>query len=358
MALYRPVHIGALTLPGNLFLAPVAGYSDRAFRSVCIEQGADFTYTELVSSEALVRSRDAGALARDGGLPRGPQGRLLSAAGRLLLRADNEARYGIQLFGSDPEVMARAAVLLAPYGPAVVDINAGCPVPKVVKTGAGSALMKDPGVLGRVVEAVVRASEQGLGGIPVTVKIRSGWDAASLNYRECARIAADAGAALVTLHARTRAQGYGGKSDWSHIADLAGTLPVPVAGSGDLFSPEDAEKMLRETGCAAVMFARGALGNPFVFSAARSFLLTGSWRPPEAPERLKTAFRQLVLLADDLGEGTACREMRKQFCAYTKGCMGGPGLPGGGALRNRLVHAETVNEYREILASSGLEDCP
>jgi nifR3 family TIM-barrel protein len=344
MVLYRPVTIGALTIPGNLFLAPVAGYSDRAFRFICIEQGADFTYTELVSSEALVRLERG--LPREAGVSAGSPGRVLSAAGRLLARADNERRYGIQLFGSDPGVMARAAVLLAPYGPELVDINAGCPVPKVVKSGAGSALMKDPHTLGRIVEAVVRASEQVLGGAPVTVKIRSGWDAASINYRECARIASDAGAALVTLHARTRAQGYGGKSDWSHIADLAGTLPIPAAGSGDLFSPEDAEKMLRETGCAAVMFARGALGNPFIFSAARSLLLAGSWRPPAAPERLETALRQLVLLAEERGEGAACREMRKQFCAYTRG------LPGGGALRNRLVHAETIQEYREILGDS------
>jgi nifR3 family TIM-barrel protein len=323
MGFYLPVSFGSLTLGGNLFLAPVAGYTDRAFRSVCINQGADFTYTELVSSEALMRNTE-------------------KTAG-LLARGKNENHYAIQLFGSNPEVMYRAALLLAPYHPDAVDINAGCPVPKVVKTGAGSALMSRPDTLGRIVQAVVRASREALGEAPVTVKLRSGWAEGELSYLSCARIAADAGAALVCLHPRTRAQGYSGKSDWSCIADLVSRTTLPVAGSGDLFTPEDAERMFRETGCAAVMFARGAMGNPFIFSAARSLLTTGSWRPPDPGERLKTAFTQLVLLAEERGEAAACREMRKQFCAYTKGSAGGA------ALRNQLVHAETIREYRDIL---------
>jgi nifR3 family TIM-barrel protein len=208
--------------------------------------------------------------------------------------------------------------------------------------------MSTPDTLGRVVQAVVRASREALGGVPVTVKLRSGWAAGELTYRTCARIAADAGAAMVCLHPRTRAQGYSGKSDWALIADLVSRTSLPVAGSGDLFTPEDAERMLRETGCAAVMFARGALGNPFIFSAAKSFLLTGAWQSPDPGERLKTAFDQLVLLAEEKGERTACREMRKQFCAYTKGCSGGA------AVRNRLVHAETIGEYRKILDAPGL----
>jgi nifR3 family TIM-barrel protein len=338
--LYRPVVIGSLTLPGNLFLAPVAGYSDRVFRSLCIAQGADFTCTELVSSEALVRNRSPHDRSSPG-----------DRTNPILRRGDTETRYAIQLFGADPAVMYQAAGLLAPYHPEVVDINCGCPVPKVTKTGAGSALMRNPATLGRIVEAVVRASKEGLGEAPVTVKMRSGWDAASINYRECARIAVEAGAALVSLHARTKAQGYAGQSDWSHIADLVSRIAVPVAGSGDLFSPEDAGRMLQETGCAAVMFARGSMGNPCIFSATRSWLLTGSWMPPEASERLTTGFRHLVLRAADIGERTACREMRKQFCAYTKGLMGGA------ALRNRLVHAETIAAYRDILreTAAGIE---
>ncbi|GHV77464.1 tRNA-dihydrouridine synthase [Spirochaetia bacterium] len=328
MGLYHPVEIGSLALPGNLFLAPVAGYSDRAFRSVCIEprvheQGADFTCTEMVSSEALTRNGVRTEL--------------------LLPRAENEERYAVQLFGAEPEVMYRAALLLAPWRPDAVDINCGCPVPKVVKTGAGSALMRSPDRLGRVVEAVVRASKEALGGVPVTVKLRSGWDGASLNYRECGRVAVESGAALVCLHPRTRTQGYAGRSDWSHIADLVSRLPVPVAGSGDLFSPEDAERMLRETRSAAVMFARGAMGNPFIFAAAKAFLSGDAWQAPTPEERLETAFRQLSLLARDMGEGPACRTMRKQFCAYTKG------VSGGAVLRNRLVHADTIEEYQAII---------
>jgi nifR3 family TIM-barrel protein len=323
MELYRPVKAGPLVIPGNLFLAPVAGYTDRAFRSLCIDQGADFTFTELISSEALVR----------GGVK----------TEYLLRRADNEERYAIQLFGADGEVMYRAAALLAPWRPDAVDINCGCPVPKVTKAGAGSALMRNPDTLGRVVEAVVRASKESLGEAPVTVKMRSGWDAESINYRECARIAVEAGAALVSLHPRTRAQGYGGRSDWSHIADLVSRLPVPVAGSGDLYSPEDAERMLRETGCGAVLFARGAMGNPFIFAAARALLRGEEYAPPGREERLRTALRQTGLLARDMGEGPACREMRKQFCAYTRG------ISGGAVLRNRLVHADTIEEYRIIL---------
>jgi nifR3 family TIM-barrel protein len=270
----------------------------------------------------------------------------------LLPRAENEVRYAVQLFGAEPEVMYRAALLLAPWRPDVVDINCGCPVPKVIKTGAGSALMRSPEKLGRVVEAVVRASKEALGGVPVTVKLRSGWDASSLNYRECGRVAVEAGAALVGLHPRTRTQGYAGRSDWSHIADMVSRVAVPVAGSGDLFSPEDAERMLRETRCAAVMFARGAMGNPFIFAATKARLSGDTWQAPAPQERLETAFCQLMLLVRDMGEGPACRTMRKQFCAYTKG------INGGAALRNRLIHADTVEEYQEIcgLRSVGIGD--
>ncbi|MDR0389910.1 MAG: tRNA dihydrouridine synthase DusB [Spirochaetaceae bacterium] len=327
MALYHPVKIGALEIPGNLFLAPVAGYTDRVFRSVCAEWGADFSFTELVSAEALVRTANNG----------------LSKTERLLVRGDGETRYAVQLFGSDPAVVARAASLLEGFSPDALDLNSGCPVPKVIKTGSGAALIREPARLAALVSAAVKIAETRLGGIPVTVKIRSGWDSGSINYRETARAAVEAGASLVSLHARTRAQGYSGKSDWSHIADLASRLAVPLIGSGDLYTPEDALRMLNETGCAGVMFARGALGNPFIFSATKSLLTNGSYTWPDNQLRLKTALRQLELLAADTGESFACREMRKQFCAYTKGISGGRGM------RDRLVHAQTIAEYREIL---------
>jgi nifR3 family TIM-barrel protein len=346
MSLYRPINIGSLELDGNLFLAPVAGYSDRSFRSLCIEQGANFSFTELVSAEALYRNPGHYGLGGDSASNGGKLA--VPAAVSLVSRALNEHRYAVQLFGTEPEAVYKAALALAPLKPDAVDINAGCPVPKVVKNGAGSALMKDPARLGWIIEAAVRASREALGNVPVTIKMRSGWDSNSINYKECARIAVESGAAMVSLHPRTRSQNYGGKSDWSCIADLVSRLSapqfsVPVTGSGDLYTPEDAERMLRETGCAAVMFARGAMGNPFIFSAARSLLENGAYEPVPFPERITAAFRHLELLAADIGEPRACLEMRKQFCAYTKG------LKGGAALREQAVHAETIADYRKIL---------
>jgi len=344
MSLYRSVKIGSLELEGNLFLAPVAGYTDRAFRSLCAEEGACFSFTELVSAEALYRS--CGRY----GLDEATRAGAILTAANLVRRGEKEKRYAIQLFGAESESVYRAAVLLAPLRPDALDINAGCPVPKVVKNGAGSALMKDPARLGRVVEAAVRASCESLGNIPVTVKIRSGWDSASLNYAECARIALESGASMVSLHPRTRAQVYGGKSEWSHIADLVSRLPIPVTGSGDLYTPQDAQRMLKETGCAAVMFARGAMGNPFIFSEARTFLETGVYQPVAFSARIAAAMRHLEMLAADIGERSACLEMRKQFCAYTKG------LPGGAALRDKAVHAATIEEYRWIVGEAGFAD--
>jgi nifR3 family TIM-barrel protein len=286
------------------------------FRSLCIEEGADFTFTELISSQALIRDSRASDV--------------------LIRRAANEVNYGIQLFGSDPDVMGRAAEFVLRYKPAVIDINAGCPVNKVTKTGAGAALMRNPLNLGRIVDAVAKA------GVPVTVKMRSGCD--SINFKECADIAVDNGAAMITLHPRTRAQGYEGKCKMEYIGELAGRLKVPVTGSGDLYTPEDAQKMLSLTGSAAVMFARGAMGNPFIFSAARKFLLNGEDTIVDIEKRIETAFRHLELLVLDVGEKRACLEMRKIFCAYIKGA------PGAASLRNSLVHASSVKEYSEIIA--------
>jgi nifR3 family TIM-barrel protein len=288
-----------------------------------VEYGANLTFTGLVSSESLIRQP--------------------AASVGLLRRAENEKIYAVQLFGASERVMAEAAARLAPYRPCLVDINAGCPAPKLTRYGAGAALMRDPDKLARIVEAVVKTAQEALGGIPVSVKMRSGWDADSVNFAECARAAVQAGAALVSLHARTRAQGYSGKSCWRHIAELAALLPVPVAGSGDLYRAEDAALMLEGTGCAAVMFARGSFGNPFVFAAARNLLLGKEPEMPDAALRVGTALRQLELLAKAIGETGACLEMRKVFCAYIKG------LPGAATLRARIVHAETIAAYRSLL---------
>lgn len=337
MNLYRSISIGSLELSGNLFLAPVAGYTDRAFRSICVEEGANFSFTELVSAEAVYRNFSRYGL---GGSDADSE---VQTAVNLVRRGEKEKHYAIQLFGGESESIYKAASLLAPLKPDVLDINSGCPVPKVVKNGAGSALMKNPANLGKVVEAAVRASRESLGGIPVTIKIRSGWDSASINYVECARIAVEAGAAMVTLHSRTRAQGYEGKANWEHLADLVTRLPVPAVGSGDLYTPEDAQKMLSETKCAAIMFARGSMGNPFIFSTTRTFLETGSWQPVPFQAKIDAAMRHLEMLAEDIGERTACTEMRKQFCAYTKG------IAGGAVLREKAVHASTIGEYRRII---------
>jgi nifR3 family TIM-barrel protein len=325
-AAVSPITIGALSLPGNIFLAPVAGYTDRAFRTLCAE-GADFSFTELVSSEALCR----------GGI-----------TVKSILERGGSAPYAVQLFGSDPVTMYRAGLLLEPFHPDAVDINAGCPVHKVVKTGAGCALMRDPSALAAVVRSVKRACEEALGNVPVTVKMRLGWDNERVNYRQCAAAAQEAGASLVTLHPRTRAQMYGGKSDWDAIADLVTRAAVPVAGSGDLFEARDAVRMLEQTKCAAVMFARGALGRPYIFAQTKALLTQTAWEEPPPQQRLALGLRHLEMLAADLGEKSACLEMRKHICCYTKG------VPGCATLRNSLVRASTIAEYRSLLEAGCL----
>ncbi|MCL2558430.1 MAG: tRNA dihydrouridine synthase DusB [Treponema sp.] len=338
MNLYRAVKIDGLELEGNLFLAPVAGYTNRGFRSLCAEQGANFSFTELVSAESLYRNPGAYGL----GAESNDNAKLRATSACLIRRAENEARYAVQLFSGDPDALYKAALALAPLRPEALDINAGCPVPKVVKNGAGSALMKDPALLGRIVQAAVRASREALGGAPVTIKIRSGWDSASINYALCARVAVEAGAAMISLHPRTRAQGYAGKSDWTHIADLASRISAPVAGSGDLFAPEDAARMLAETGCAAVMFARGAMGNPFIFRETRALLETGSFAPASLGEKLRAALRHVELLCADIGERAACLEMRGQFCAYLKGAQGAA------AMREKATKALAIADYQAV----------
>lgn len=310
--------MAGFTVPGNLFLAPVAGFSDRAFRSICIRYGADFTYTEMVSAEALARD----------------SGRTLE----LMEPAKNERIFSIQLFAAKPESAALAVRHVVRFRPAVIDLNCGCPVPKVIKTGAGAALMRDPGLIGRIVKAVTSETD-----IPVTVKIRSGWDASELTYLDAAGEAVSAGAAAVGFHPRTRSQGYGGRADWSLIGELKRAVRVPVIGSGDLFHAQDALEMLERTGCDAVMFARGAIGNPFIFREARA-LVSGAEPPASAgaEEKIAAALDHLVLAIESLGEPLACREMRKHVCAYTKG------IEGGAELRNRVIHAVTLEEYRMV----------
>ena len=322
--LYHPVKIGKLELSGNIFLAPVAGYSDRSFRSICVEHGAAFTYTEMVAAEALVRNNLKTEI--------------------LMRRAENETAYAVQVFGGEPETVADGAkIILEKTNCECIDINCGCPVPKIIKTGAGSALTRDPERLYSVAKAVVQIA----GDIPVTVKIRSGWDENHITWKEAALAALDAGVSAITMHARTRAQGYEGKSDWSKIKELTALTAgkIPIFGSGDLFTPEDAERMLSETGCDGVMFARGAMGNPFIFDKTIQLLTTGKYDDIPVQKRIETGFRELLNLSNDIGEKSACLEMRKRFCAYSKG------MNGGAAIREKIVKAQTISDYKGLFNS-------
>ncbi len=311
-SLFRSITIGDREMPGNVFLAPLAGYTDRAFREICRQFGASFCYTEMVSAEAIAR---------------GSRKTLT-----LMERGENENLLGIQIFLSEASQAERALPEVLRHRPTLIDINCGCPVPKVVKTGAGAALMRKPQTMYRIVSTLVSSTE-----IPITVKIRSGWDENSLTYLEAGRAAEEAGAAAVSLHARTRAQGYSGTAHWDHIAELASTLQVPVIGSGDLFSTEDIAEMLRQTRCSAVMCARGAIGNPFIFRPDS--------RPLSPKERLDTALRHYERACHYDGQRAAFKEMKKHFAAYAKG------LPNASVLRDRLMRCIDSDCYRRVIDS-------
>jgi nifR3 family TIM-barrel protein len=299
----------------------MAGYSDAAFRSVCVRHGASLCFTEMVSADALARGNRTTL--------------------RLLERAPDERLTGFQIFGSSAAMAAAAVRRIAPMAPAIIDLNCGCSVPKVLKADCGAVLLRSPALLGSIVAAMKAETD-----IPISVKLRSGWDSSSVTYLECAEAAIEAGASLVTLHPRTRAQGFSGAAQWEHIRILKESCPVPVFGSGDLFTAEACETMLTTTGCDGVMLARGCLGNPFLFAEAQS-LLSGAAVRHAIDERVKleTAMHHLRALALSVGEEKACRDMRKHFVAYTKG------LPGGSILRQSVVSAETIAEYEDIVGS-------
>lgn len=332
-ALYHPVDIGPLHLEGNLFLAPIAGYSDRAFRSLCVDCGASFCTTEMVSAEALTR------------------GNIKTAD--LMARAPNEKNYSVQIFGGNADVMARgASIVLERTNCESIDINGGCPVPKIVKSGAGSMLTKETDRLFSIVKAVKETSVQyskdhpERGSVPVTIKIRSGWDSEHITWKENLEAAIEAGADALTIHARTRAQGYAGKADWKLQRELVEKAAgrIPIFGSGDAFTPETARQMLEETGCDAVMFARGAMGDPFLFKRTIQYLKTGEYTRETVAERLAAGFRELEVNIEQMGEKGACLQMRKKFCSYSSG------IRGGSQLRAKLVQAETMQDFRNILA--------
>lgn len=305
--------IGPLTLASNLLLAPMAGITNLPMRLIAREQGAALCFTEMVSVNGLVR---------DG-----------RKTFELLRSTPTDRPLGIQLFGDDPELMAEGARLVEGHGD-LIDLNMGCPVRKVVTSGAGSALLREPAKVAAIVRAVRRAST-----LPLTVKIRTGWEAETASFLEIGRIAENEGCDAVTLHPRSRAQMFEGKADWSKIRELKEALRIPVLGSGDLFSASDIVTMLRQTGCDGVMIARGGLGNPWIFREALELLAGREPRLPTPAERGKAALRQLEMFIGISGERVALREMRKHLCWYARGV---PGAAQFRALVNRLQGKEEL----------------
>lgn len=302
-------------------LAPMAGVTDAATRVMCFEQGADWAVSEMLSAKGWVFS-----------------GRRNRNAAELLTRFPGEGATGLQLFGREPEYIARAAKALEGEGFAFIDLNFGCPAPKIVGNGEGSALMREPKLLGEVVRAAVRATK-----LPVTAKIRAGWDASSVNAAEVARICEGEGARAVAVHARTRDQFYAGRADWHIIAEVVRAVDIPVLGNGDVRTGADARRMLEETGCAHVMVGRAAQGNPWVFAEIRAALEGKPWTPPTLQERMRTALRHLDMALKLYGEQKGVLEMRKHVAWYITG------VPGAARLRERVNALSDAEAVRALL---------
>ena len=319
---------GTIHLPYGLFLAPLAGYTDMAMRRVCRSFGAEYTVSEMVSAKALCyHDKKTSLLAR------------VEAC---------DLPSAVQIFGSEPASMAEAARMVAEgmaggVPPSAIDINMGCPVKKIVSAGDGSALMKSPALVYDIVSAVTAAVS-----LPVTVKIRAGWDDAHKNAVEVAKAAEAGGASLIAVHGRTKAQMYSGKADLSIIADVKKALQVPVVGNGDIASAADALRMREETGCDGLMIGRGAVGNPFLFAEIRAALDGRDYTPPTPHERVETALYQLRLACEEKGERVAVTESRKQFADYLHGLRGASAVRG--RINAALTYAEAEALAKEFLA--------
>ena len=313
--------IGNVEIKNQIVLAPMAGISNTSYRKIIKEMGAGLIYAEMVSDKAITFG---------------------NVKTMNLLKMDNMERpIAQQIFGTDVDSFVKAAKIIeAEMKPDIIDINMGCPVPKVaVKAQAGSALLKNPDKIYEIVKAVVEAVS-----VPVTVKIRAGWDSNSINCIEVAKIIEKAGASAITLHARTRAQGYSGKADWSLIKAVKESVNIPVIGNGDVTSCYLAKKMLDETGCDAVMIGRGVLGNPWLIKECVEYLETGK-EPVEIPvkERIEMLKRHFQLLVDDIGEKGAVLEIRTHALWYIKG------LPGSAPVKNEICKSKTVEDMFNIL---------
>ena len=314
--------IGSIEIPSRLALAPMAGVTDLAFRTVCRELGAGYTVTEMVSAKALCYQ---------------------DKKTNLLLRlGPGEHPCAVQLFGSDPACVEEAAALaLARSGADILDFNMGCPVPKVVRAGDGSALMRDPDKAMRVLEAAVR----GAGGRPVTVKFRLGWDKGSINCVEFARAMEEAGAAAVAVHGRTRTQLYSGRANWDYIRSVKEAVSIPVIANGDVFDAREAGRILTYTGADMAMIGRACFGNPWVFQQSAA-VLEGAPAPPLPPlaRRCDTAVRQFELAREYKGEKIACLEARKHYAWYLRG------VPHSGYWKSEISRLETMEDIYRVTA--------
>ena len=314
--------IGNVQLENPFLLGPMAGITDSPFRQLCREMGCALSYSEMVSAKALYYKD--------------------KKTERLLAVTEEELPVAYQVFGSEPEIMAFAADRLKDRKNCILDINMGCPVPKVVKNGEGSALMKEPWKIRRLVEQAVK-----YGGKPVTVKMRIGWDENHINVVKCAGEAEAGGAAAVAVHGRTREQYYSGKADWDAIREVRQNLSIPVIGNGDIFTAEDGLRMMDYTGCEMVMVARGALGNPWLFRELVHLWKTGETLPrPDLEEVREMMIRQLDMMAQLKGERVSVLEMRKHVGWYIRG------IPGAAKIRAEVNRIADIGELRRFLTDS------